>query len=101
MSDTETEFTRPCAWSGEDRPGKAYVLTTTEGQEIVSADAFRSAPADTAQQLEHLTVTVNRLARRLAAVEGTAPEGAAAARRGGGRPKKAAPAAVPSQRTDG
>lgn len=96
MSETETEFKRPCAWSGEDRAGKHYVLTSTEGQEIVSEEAFRPAPADTAQQLDYLTATVNRLLRRVSTLEGTPPEGSSApARR---RPKKGAPA-VPSQPT--
>lgn len=98
-TETEEEFTRPCAWSGEDRAGKHYILTSTEGQEIVSEHAFRAAPADTAQQLEALTAMVSRLSRRLAVLEGTPPEGSAkpAARRG--RPKAAA--AGPSAPTVG
>lgn len=34
--------TRHCAWSDEEREGKHYVLTSTEGQELVSEAAFRS-----------------------------------------------------------
>lgn len=61
---------RVCAWSGEESTGKHYVLTTTEGTELVSEDALRAAPADTAQQLAHLTAAVNKLSRRVAELEG-------------------------------
>lgn len=54
MAEEKTPFTRECAWTGNEFEGKAYVLTTTDGQEIVSAAAFlapwdnadKQAPAD-------------------------------------------------------
>jgi hypothetical protein len=39
MAET-TAFTRTCAWTGEEFEGKGYILTTTEGTEVVSAAAF-------------------------------------------------------------
>ncbi|MYS19167.1 hypothetical protein GA0115240_105818 [Streptomyces sp. DvalAA-14] len=35
-----TPMTRECAWTGEEFTGPGFVLTTTEGQIIVSEDAF-------------------------------------------------------------
>lgn len=45
MSAQTDEYTRTCAWSGEERPGKFYLLTTSEGQELVSEAAFRAGIA--------------------------------------------------------
>jgi hypothetical protein len=39
-NDETTDFTRTCAWTGEEFAGKGIILTTTEGQEIVSEAAF-------------------------------------------------------------
>lgn len=72
MSEVQQEpaFARPCAWSGEDVAGRHYVLTTTQGTELVSEGALRrAAPLDTADQLEYLTGAVNALRRRLGALE--------------------------------
>lgn len=63
-AEEKTPFTRECAWTGEQFEGKGIVLTTTEGQEIVSEEAFmapwratqdqapatQDAPADPADQ---------------------------------------------------
>lgn len=40
MAEEKTPFTRECAWTGESFEGKGYVLTTTEGTEVVSEAAF-------------------------------------------------------------
>jgi hypothetical protein len=96
MAEVETPFHRTCAWTGEETPGKHYVLKTTEGEELVSEAAFRAAPADTAAQLDHLTATVNRLTRRVAELEGAGAKGGAAPARRPGRPRKTA-APVPAQ----
>lgn len=42
-----TQMTRECAWTGEEFTGKGYIVTTTEGTEVVSAAAFL-APWDNA-----------------------------------------------------
>jgi hypothetical protein len=92
METEAPEFARTCAWTGQDVAGKHYILTSTEGQEIVSEEAFRAAPADTAAQLDYLTKAVNRLSRELGTLRGDKPAGAAPK----GRPRKRA-AAVPAQ----
>lgn len=35
-----TPMTRQCAWTGSPFEGKGYILETTEGPEVVSADAY-------------------------------------------------------------
>jgi hypothetical protein len=48
MSDNETpETLHTCAVTGEEGPGKHYILRTTEGEELVSPDAlFGSGNSD-------------------------------------------------------
>lgn len=72
MTDTAPDFTRACAWSGEDTPGKHYVLTTTEGQEIVSEQAFRD-PGGAAAKVDELTRAVKTLTARVRQLEGGKP----------------------------
>lgn len=94
MTTTEApEFTRTCAWSGEDTPGKHYVLTTTEGQEIVSEEAFRALPKEAAEQLSQLAGQVERLTHRVKQLSGGNATAEAAPRP---RPRKRA-ASVPAQ----
>lgn len=98
---TETpEFTRTCAWTGEDSAGKHYILTSTQGQEIVSEAALRGPADDHAAQLEHLTRAVNQLTRRVRQLEGADDQGAAEAASPVRRPRKRA-AKVPAQREEG
>ena len=73
MSNQETPFERECAWTGNTGPGKHYILTSTEGTELVSADAL---PHDLVQQLDHLSAAVNRLSKRVAQLEGRGAGGA-------------------------
>jgi hypothetical protein len=40
MAEEPTPFLRTCSWDGEEFEGKGYVLTTTEGTELVCADHF-------------------------------------------------------------
>lgn len=47
--DVEAPFERVCARTGESRPGKFYVLKTTDGEELVSEDAFWGTPVDADQ----------------------------------------------------
>lgn len=55
MAEEKTPFTRTCAWTGEEFEGKGIVVTTTDGTEVVSEEAFMapwrgtaSAPQDQA-----------------------------------------------------
>lgn len=57
-------MTYRCAWTDEEFDGKGYVLTTTEGQEVVSADALMFSDA-----MGKLWDIVQHLADRLEAVE--------------------------------
>jgi hypothetical protein len=59
MAEEVTTYTRTCAWTGEEFEGKGYILTSTDGTEVVSEAAFMapwraasSAPADTAAPAE-------------------------------------------------
>jgi len=82
----EQPFERECAWTGESTPGRHYVLTTTEGQELVSERAFRAGGADpdavaTLQRdLAHLAKRVTELERGAGQVP--AQRGAAATKKG-------------------
>jgi hypothetical protein len=40
MAEERTPFLRECAWTGAQFEGKGYILTTTEGTELVSEAAF-------------------------------------------------------------
>jgi hypothetical protein len=73
MTDTAAEFTRTCAWSGRDTAGKHYILTSTEGQEIISEAALRE-PADLVVKLVRQVADLTRRVRQL---EGDDDQGAA------------------------
>lgn len=84
MTEIQTpEFKRHCAWSGEDRAGRHYILTTTDGQELVSEEAFRPVDPEVLLKVQRsLTALVRRVHQLESAAAGavdqeSAPPGAA------------------------
>lgn len=55
---------RECAWTGARSAGKHYLLSTTEGVELVSADALRGAAAE--RRIDRLEERLADLEERLA-----------------------------------
>jgi hypothetical protein len=60
---------RECAWSGETRQGKFYILQTTEGTELVHADALADKLGGSSDDLVTLMKTVDALKSRVAKLE--------------------------------
>lgn len=73
MSTPHQELTQPCAWSdGEPYAGKSYILTTTEGPEIVSEPAFRlsaTVAKDLRDDIDGQDARIDLLVRRITALE--------------------------------
>jgi hypothetical protein len=67
--------THTCAITGQPLPGKAYILKTTEGEELVSPEALLHPDADAAlgDLLMNLAVRVQRLEEALEATRNDVP----------------------------
>lgn len=79
------EFTRTCAWTGEDTAGKHYELKSTEGTELVSEAALKGAAGG--EGLAELRAELRAMHRRLAVLEKGPAGGAPRATRTPGQRK--------------
>jgi hypothetical protein len=69
MDQNNTPVLHTCAISGEQSPGKHYILKTTEGEELVCPEALFHNGAD-----RRLVVALVELQNRVALLEGDKPE---------------------------